>query len=109
MIFLSFKESLGDIGSKIFPSFEAFIVQLLATAVLFFVVIKFLYKPAKEFIAKRQKYIKNQPAPYMKNNGFEKWVAKFYMLHFLTHHSFSNMRTATCLLSLWILEFDTDQ
>ncbi len=60
MIFLSFKETLGDIGSKIFPSFEAFIVQLLATAVLFFVVIKFLYKPAKEFIAKRQKYIKNQ-------------------------------------------------
>lgn len=60
MIFLSFQDIIGDISSKIFPSFEAVLVQLVATSVLLFVVIKFLYKPAKELIAKRDNYINSQ-------------------------------------------------
>ena len=40
-IFLAdFKELLGDIGAKIFPSLPALITQLLATFVMFFIVFK---------------------------------------------------------------------
>ena len=52
-IFLAdFKELLGDIGAKIFPSLPALITQLLATFVMFFIVFKFFWKPIKEFIDK---------------------------------------------------------
>ena len=61
MIFLaSFKEVLGDVGSKIFPSWQAVVVQLVATGILLFIAVKFFYKPAKEFIEKRQNYINSQ-------------------------------------------------
>ena len=60
MIFLSFKEVLGDIGAKIFPSWQAVIVQLLATAFLVFIATKFFYRPVKEFISKRQEYVNRQ-------------------------------------------------
>ncbi len=52
--------SLKEIGNKIIPNdIWAFIVQLLATAILVFILAKFLVKPAKKFIAARKEYIAN--------------------------------------------------
>ena len=60
-IFLAdFKELLGDIGAKIFPSLPALITQLLATFVMFFIVIKFFWKPIKEFIDKRKDFLEKE-------------------------------------------------
>ncbi len=60
-IFLAdFKELLGDIGAKIFPSLPALITQLLATFVMFFIVFKFFWKPIKEFIDKRKDFLEKE-------------------------------------------------
>lgn len=60
LLFLAdFKDLLGDIGSKIFPSVSALITQLLATFIMFFIVFKFFWKPIKGFIDKRKDYLEN--------------------------------------------------
>ena len=51
---------LKTIGQKIIPSdIWSFIVQLLATAILVFILAKFLVKPAKKFIEERKAFIDN--------------------------------------------------
>ena len=54
---VSFGEVLGDVASKIFPSLEALITQLIATAILVFVVRKYFWKSALEYIEKRKQYV----------------------------------------------------
>lgn len=50
--------SLKEIGNKIIPNdIWAFVVQLLATAIVVFILAKFLVKPAKKFIQERKDYI----------------------------------------------------
>lgn len=52
--------SLKEIGNKIIPNdIWAFVVQLLATAIVVFILAKFLVKPAKKFIQERRDYIAN--------------------------------------------------
>jgi len=51
---------LKTIGKKIIPSdIWSFVVQLLATAILVFIIAKFLVKPAKKFIEERKAFIDN--------------------------------------------------
>ena len=51
---------LKTIGQKIIPSdFWSFVVQLLATAILVFILARFLVKPAKKFIEDRKAFIEN--------------------------------------------------
>lgn len=54
---VSFGEVLGDIASKIFPSVPALLTQLVATGILVFVVRKYLWKSALEYIEKRKQYL----------------------------------------------------
>lgn len=56
----SFGEVLGDIAGRIFPSVPALITQLIATGIMFFVVVKFGWKPIKEYITKRQDKMANE-------------------------------------------------
>jgi len=49
-----------DVASKLFPNPFTIVVQLTATAVLFYFLIKLLWKPAKEYINKRQAYAHDQ-------------------------------------------------
>jgi F-type H+-transporting ATPase subunit b len=49
-----------DVTSKLFPNPLTMLVQLLATAVLFYFLIKLLWKPAKDYINKRQSFITDQ-------------------------------------------------
>lgn len=58
-ILLTGLDDLENIGDKIFPSWQDVVVQLLATFILVFIIAKFLYKPAKQFIQKRKDYIDN--------------------------------------------------
>ena len=52
--------SLKEIGNKIIPNDPwAFVVQLVATAILVLILAKFLVKPAKKFIEARKAYIAN--------------------------------------------------
>lgn len=51
-------ELIGDVSQKIFPNVESLIVQLLATCILVFFVIKFFWKPIKKNIDTRREYIK---------------------------------------------------
>ena len=51
---------LKTIGQKIIPrDIWSFVVQLLATAILVFILAKFLVKPAKKFIEERKAFIDN--------------------------------------------------
>ena len=54
----SIGDLIGDVSAKIFPNVESLIVQLLATGILVFVVIKFFWKPIKSNIDQRREYIK---------------------------------------------------
>lgn len=65
-------ELIGDIGSKLFPNLESVIVQLCATAVMFFIVLKFFYKPIKANIEKRKDFIKNNVDEAEKNKNESK-------------------------------------
>lgn len=49
---------IGDVSQKIFPNIESLIVQLIATCILVFFVIKFFWKPIKKNIDTRREYIK---------------------------------------------------
>ena len=60
LITLDDLDSLKDIGNKIIPNdIWAVITQLVATAILVFILAKFLVKPAKKFIEARKEYIAN--------------------------------------------------
>lgn len=54
---VSFGEVLGDVASKIFPSIPALLTQLAATAILVFVIRKYLWKNAVDYIEKRKQYL----------------------------------------------------
>ena len=49
---------IGDVSENIFPKIGALVVQLLATCILVFFVIKFFWKPIKKNIDTRREYIK---------------------------------------------------
>ena len=51
-------EMIGDVSAKIFPNIGSLIVQLLATTVMVFVVVKFFWKPIKANLDTRREYIK---------------------------------------------------
>ena len=51
-------ELIGDVSAKIFPNIGSLVVQLLATAIMVFVVVKFFWKPIKSNIDTRREYIK---------------------------------------------------
>jgi F-type H+-transporting ATPase subunit b len=51
---------IGDIAAKIFPSWEAIVVQLLATGVIFVVFYFFFWKKVKAMINKRKEYLDSQ-------------------------------------------------
>ena len=53
-------ELIGDVSKKIFPNIGSLVVQLIATIVLVFFVIKFFWKPIKKNIDTRREYIKNK-------------------------------------------------
>ena len=55
----SIAELIGDVSQKIFPNIGSLVVQIIATAVLVFFVIKFFWKPIKKNIDTRREYIKN--------------------------------------------------
>ena len=55
----SIGELIGDVSKKIFPNIGSLVVQLLATIVLVFFVVKFFWKPIKKNIDTRREYIKN--------------------------------------------------
>lgn len=55
-----FKDLLGDIGAKIFPSVSALVTQLLATFIMFFIVFKFFWKPIKGYINARKDFLENE-------------------------------------------------
>ena len=52
-------ELIGDVSAKIFPNIGSLVVQLLATIILVFFVVKFFWKPIKKNIDIRREYIKN--------------------------------------------------
>lgn len=52
-------EMIGDVSKQIFPNIGSLVVQLVATIVLVFFVIKFFWKPIKKNIDTRREYIKN--------------------------------------------------
>ncbi len=54
----SIGDLIGDVSQKIFPNVESLIVQLLATIILVFFVIKLFWKPIKKNIDMRREYIK---------------------------------------------------
>lgn len=45
--------------NKLIPSWQAFVIQVLATLILFFFIVKFLFKPIREILKKRQDYIES--------------------------------------------------
>ena len=51
-------EMIGDVSAKIFPNIGSLVVQLLATTVMVFVVVKFFWKPIKANLDTRREYIK---------------------------------------------------
>jgi F-type H+-transporting ATPase subunit b len=51
-------EMIGDVSAKIFPNIGSLVVQLLATTVMAFVVVKFFWKPIKANLDTRREYIK---------------------------------------------------
>ena len=55
----SIAELIGDVSQKIFPNIGSLVVQLVATIVLVFFVVKFFWKPIKKNIDTRREYIKN--------------------------------------------------
>ena len=54
---ISDKISDLDVGNRIFPSIQDVLTQLLATLVIVFLLAKFLWKPAKNYIDARKKYV----------------------------------------------------
>ncbi len=52
--------SVDDIFNKIIPSWPSFVVQLIAFLIMVFIVIKFGYKPVKNYIVKRQEFMTNE-------------------------------------------------
>lgn len=48
-----------DFVSKVFPNIWAFLVQLLAFIIMSIIVIKFAYKPVKNFLHKEENMLKN--------------------------------------------------
>lgn len=61
MNFLSISDAIKklDVGNRIFPSIQDVLTQLLATLVVVFLLAKFLWKPAKNYIDARKNYVKN--------------------------------------------------
>lgn len=55
----SIGELIGDVSKKIFPNIGSLVVQLIATIILVFFVVKFFWKPIKKNIDIRREYIKN--------------------------------------------------
>ena len=51
-------EMIGDVSAKIFPNIGSLVVQLLATTVMVFVVVKFFWKPIKANLDTRREYFK---------------------------------------------------
>ena len=51
-------ELIGDVSKKIFPNIGSLVVQLLATCILVFFVVKLFWKPIKKNIDTRREYIK---------------------------------------------------
>ena len=49
---------IGDVSKKVFPNIESVIVQILATCILVFFVVKFFWTPIKNNIDQRRDYIK---------------------------------------------------
>ena len=45
--------------NKLIPSWQAFVIQVLATLILFFFIVKFLFKPVREILKKRQDFIES--------------------------------------------------
>jgi F-type H+-transporting ATPase subunit b len=60
MLFLAenIGDLIGDVSKKIFPNIETVIVQLIATCILVFFVVKFFWAPIKKNIDQRRDYIK---------------------------------------------------
>ena len=48
-----------DFVNKVFPNIWAFLVQLIAFIIMAVIVVKFAYKPVKNFLNKRREYIAN--------------------------------------------------
>ena len=49
-----------DVAGQLFPNLTTMIVQWLSTGVLLFFVVKYLWKPARDFINKRAEYSQSQ-------------------------------------------------
>lgn len=48
---------VDDFIAKLFPSWQALVIQLVATFILFFFMAKFLFKPVRKILKQRQDYI----------------------------------------------------
>ena len=57
-----------DIIHKLIPNVWAFLVQLLALIVMILVVIKFAYKPVKNYLKKREDFLENEMKSTKENN-----------------------------------------
>jgi F-type H+-transporting ATPase subunit b len=59
LVFLvqDFSEVLGDVSARIFPSVSALITQLIATAIMFIIVKKYLWKPVTTMLETRKAHI----------------------------------------------------
>lgn len=51
-------ELIGDVSAKIFPNIGSLVVQLLATIIMVFVVVKFFWKPIKKNVDIKREYVK---------------------------------------------------